>query len=189
MHNQNDGLGIALLAAAALFEYIFPPFPGDTITALGGALVTGFGWNLGLVFFAVCVGALAGSFIDYGIGVWIAKKKPPKPDGKIQKLVARFHRHGAAYLIVSRFLPGVRALFFVAAGMANMKPAPVLLWSGLSAVLWNALLISIGLSIGNNLDTIGQFVTTYSIFVWVVIGCVVIGWGVKKLFFTTTKHL
>jgi membrane protein DedA with SNARE-associated domain len=90
--------------------------------------------------------------------------------------VAKFHRHGAAYLVLNRFLPGIRSLFFVAAGLAEMRPGAVLGYSALSAALWNLGLIGIGSALGANFETLLAWVERYTLAAWLVIGGVALLW-------------
>jgi membrane protein DedA with SNARE-associated domain len=84
--------------------------------------------------------------------------------------VARFRRHGPAYLVLNRFLPGIRALFFVAAGLAGMRPRDVLLYGGISVALWSAVIIVAGALVGANLDSLERLVRHYSAICWAVLG-------------------
>ena len=46
-------------------------------------------------------------------------------------------KRGNWYLAANRFLPALRAFFFVGAGLANMPLRAVIFWGGLSAAVWN----------------------------------------------------
>jgi membrane protein DedA with SNARE-associated domain len=165
---NNNPVGLSILAASAAIEYIFPPFPGDTITLFGAFLITARGWSFVLVFTAVLLGSGVGAMADYYFGRWLARREAAWTGRRarvrqvIDDLVERFRRHGEAYIVLNRFLPAVRAFFFVAAGMAGLRPGRVLLWSLVSAALWNLLLISVGAAVGANWQRIQWFATTYS---------------------------
>lgn len=179
---QNNVLGLALLAASAALEYIFPPFPGDTITLLGAILITGYGWSFGLVFGAVMLGSLAGSMAAFFLGALLSRRRAQRRGDKaaaveksiIDGLVERFRRRGPAYLVVNRFLPGIRSLFFVAAGLAGMRPVPVLFYSALSAALWNLALIAAGALLGANLGSLEHLVRDYTAVAWIVLAAVAV---------------
>lgn len=185
--HQNNPLGWAVLGLSALVEYVFPPFPGDTITLFGAFLITAKGWSFVAVLVSVLIGSGAGAMLDFRFGVWLKKRELSKPSkrpearAKINRLVARFERHGEAFIVLNRFLPGVRALFFVAAGMAGMRPARVLLWATVSALLWNLLLIALGTLVGANFEELKAFMSTYSHFVWAILVALVLAWLVKVL--------
>ena len=181
--DQDNPIGLAVLASSALIEYVFPPFPGDTITLFGAVLITAYGWSFVAVFGAVMTGSVGGSMLAYLLGHrWQTRRTrrsrgtAPAPNQRrtLDQLVAKFERHGAAYLVVNRFLPGVRALFFVAAGMARMRPRAVLFYSALSAALWNLGIIALGGVLGLNFETLKSWMTRYAIVSWTVVGAVVV---------------
>jgi membrane-associated protein len=185
--HQNNPLGWGVLCLSALVEYVFPPFPGDTVTLFGAFLITAKGWSFVAVLLSVLLGSGAGAMIDFRFGKWLKKRELATPGkrremrARINRLVDRFHRHGEVFIIVNRFLPGVRALFFVAAGMAGMRPGRVLLWATVSALLWNLLLIALGSLLGANFEELVAFMATYSHFVWAIIALLLAAWLVKSL--------
>lgn len=141
----------------ALIEYVFPPFPGDLVVVLG-AVAAGAGQQpLIPVFVAVTVGAVLGTAIDWWVGRRAAAsldRLSPRRRRVIERLVEGFRRVGPALLVVNRFAPGIRALFFVAAGVAGLRLAPVVGWSTVSATAWNALLMGVGLQVGWHLEDV-----------------------------------
>lgn len=177
---QNNLVGYAIMAGAAAIEYVFPPFPGDTITLFGAVLITAYGWSFAGVFGAVMVGSIAGAMIAFGFGhrirVWRSRRADKQHDrvAAIDDLVDKFRRYGAIYLVINRFLPGIRALFFVAAGMAAMRPLAVMFYSAVSAALWNLGLIALGSLIGANFEQLLGWVRTYSIVAWIAVGAVIL---------------
>ncbi len=176
--SSNDPVGLLVLAASAMIEYVFPPFPGDTITLFGAVLITAYEWSFTAVFSAVLAGSVAGAMLAFYGGRYLARRGRPRPDSKrgkaIARLVAKFHRRGPAYLVLNRFLPGLRALFFVAAGMAQMRALSVAVYAAISAALWNLGLIGIGALLGANLETLKRWVARYTMVVWIALGAAAI---------------
>lgn len=176
---QHEWVALLALLVSSVIEYVFPPFPGDTVTLAGAVLVTGFGWAFAPVFAAVTLGSILGSAIAFWAGQWLWRRGLLSPHdgahgeaarGTLARLVTRFERHGEAYLVINRFLPGIRALFFVAAGLARMRLGRVLLFSALSATLWNLAIMAIGLAIGHNLAVIERVVQSWSVAMFIAIG-------------------
>ena len=166
-----NGWGLLLLGAAALIEYVFPPFPGDAIVVFGTFLVVRRGWSAAGVFGSVLLGSAIGSMAVYAVGRALADRGHRRP--AIDAIIARFSRHGALYLVLNRFLPSVRALFFVAAGMARLPWAQVLGWGLVSAAAWNAILLALGLALGASWEKLQTILVAYSEVAWALLGIVV----------------
>lgn len=183
--------GMGILFASSFIEYVFPPFPGDTVTLFGAFLAANFEWSVPLVFAVVTLGSLAGSAADYGLGRRLARTpieqlsgRKKKAREKVQPIIAKFEKHGAVYVVVNRFLPGIRAFFFIAAGMAGLPLGKVLLWGAVSAAAWNGLIIALGFAIGKNWDRLLGLLRTYTTGAYILIGVIVIAlivrWLVKR---------
>jgi len=174
---NHNTLGLALLCLSACIEYLFPPFPGDMITVFGAFLVARRGWSGPAVFGAVTVGSAVGCMLDYALGRWLARTEARWTRGRLARwrpqidaLVARFARHGALYIAINRFIPSLRGLFFIAAGMARLPWWKVLAFGTLSALLWNTLLLLLGLTVGQSWDRLVSLFQTYGILFWCVFG-------------------
>ncbi|RMH37753.1 MAG: DedA family protein [Deltaproteobacteria bacterium] len=168
----NSPVGLAVLAASAAVEYVFPPFPGDTVTLFGAILISARGWSFWAVYAAAVVGSVAGGLVAFRVGGAIARRRGADAARAVDRLVARFRRHGPWYLAVNRFVPGVRGLFFVAAGMAGMTWRQVVGYGALSAAAWNALVIAAGSAVGANLDRLQAWARTYAAVVWALLAVV-----------------
>jgi membrane protein DedA with SNARE-associated domain len=191
LSSGQSAAGLAVLFASAAVEYVFPPFPGDSITLFGAFLAATEGWSVPLVFTAVTLGSVVGAVLDYALGRRLARIPRDRLSGRrralmerAQSIVDRFERHGAGYIAVNRFLPGIRALFFVAAGMARLPMGKVIMWGAVSAAAWNALIIGAGFAVGKNWDRLLELLHTYTLVAWIIVGVVVISlvvrWAWKK---------
>ena len=168
-----------MLFASALIEYLIPPLPGDTFVIGGAVLVAAFGWHFVPVLAVVTAGATFGAWLDFKIGQWLVRTNRLERFGEngreaIDGIVRQMRKHGPIYLAVNRFLPGIRAFFFVAAGIAGLKTGQVILWSTVSALAWNTGLVALGYALGKNLDTLSDVLTQYSIVVWSVMGALML---------------
>ena len=169
----------AMLFGSALIEYLVPPLPGDTFVVAGCVLVAAFDWHPLPVLLVVTAGAVLGAWLDFRVGLWLVRtgrlaRFGPRAQQAIAGVVQRMRERGPVYLAVNRFVPALRAFFFVAAGIAGLRTSQVLLWSGVSALAWNILLVALGYALGTNLDALETIVTQYAIVVWSVIGALVV---------------
>jgi membrane-associated protein len=146
------------------------------------------------VYLAMTFGALLGGLAAWGFGVWLANHEDSWPSflrtpGATRALDAvrrGYEQHGAMYLAVNRFLPALRAFFFVGAGLSRMSAGRVIVFGGISAALWNALLMVLGYAVGNNWEALRELAERYAAATLVLIVLAVIAvagrflWGNRR---------
>lgn len=170
-----EGAGIwtavVLLFFSAMIEYVFPPFPGDTIT-LFGAFLIGIGMFPFLPIFAsICLGSLFGTVVVYTVGLKLGKPYFEKknfrfcPIEKLDILHTWFKRWGAWPIAINRFIPAFRAFIILGAGIAGMKFWKVLVFSAASILAWNGLIMLAGWYLGNNWSQLHNFFQAYTVVV------------------------
>ena len=169
----------ALLFFASLIEYVFPPFPGDAIALLGVFLAVTAGMSGPWTYLALNLGALLGGLLAYAFGRYFAdaERRPAflrseKTAAMLNDVEKTIATHGAIILMGNRFIPAMRAFFFVGAGMARVPAWKVALYGGLSACAWNGLLFGLGALAGHNLPLLQTWVERYSL---VAVGLFVLG--------------
>jgi membrane protein DedA with SNARE-associated domain len=170
----------ALLFASAFLEYVVPPVPGDTVVVVGVALVAAFDWPVLPVFGMTLAGSVLGSAVDFAVGRWLARTGRVARLGRrrrlaVEGLVAAFRRHGSVYLALNRFVPGVRALFFVAAGLAGVSWPRAMLWAGVSALGWNLVLVGLGVLAGRNIAALEAWVGRWNLLLGGVLVVLLVG--------------
>jgi membrane-associated protein len=158
-----------LLALACLVEYVFPPFPGDSVALFGVFLAVTAGYSGWATYVALNVGATVGGLLAYGFGRLFSDpaKRPAflaseRSKRAIATLEEQYARHGGLYLLVNRFVPALRAFFFVAAGIARVPVWQVIVYGGASAMLWNALLFALGWLAGESFEVLEGWVARYA---------------------------
>ena len=184
--NENV-LGYAVLFVSSFIEYVFPPFPGDTVTLFGAFLIAVRKWSYVAVFCSVTAGSIIGASLDYLIGKKLGKKsgKEEAPDlfckgsavlteEKYRYIKEKFDKYGASVIILNRFMPGIRAFFFVVAGMTGMKFFPVQFFNLISVILWNLLIIQVGFLVGDNWEGLLNIFSLYSKIVGIMLLLLVI---------------
>ncbi|AGC48336.1 DedA family protein [Myxococcus stipitatus DSM 14675] len=173
-------LGLLVLGVAAALEYVVPPFPGDTITLLGGVYAVRGTQPWALVFLVVVAGSVLGAFINYQVGHWLAQRFDANPErsyfgithARLQEVQSRMRRSGPWLLVVNRFLPGIRGLIFVAAGAARMPRLNALGLGAVSAMAHTGLVLALGAAVGGNLEKLTALISRYQ---YAVVGLVVVG--------------
>jgi membrane protein DedA with SNARE-associated domain len=166
--------GILFLAAFA--EHVFPPFPGDLLVVVGAWYAVQGQLSWAATFLSVTAGSVAGAWIDHAVGAALgrrlergAARRSPAFEERLARFEAGYRRWGALLLVGNRFLPGVRAFVFVAAGASGIPLRKVLLLGGLSAALWNGLLLGAGAFAAHNVTELIALVDRYTRFATVVL--------------------
>lgn len=166
-----------ILFFGSFVEYVFPPFPGDTLVLLGAWYAVHGALSWPVTFLAVTAGAVAGAWIDFRVGVALgrrldrsAHRRGGFTEERLRRVEAGYRRYGAWFLLANRFLPGVRAFLFVAAGAAGIPVGRVLLFGGISAALWNALLLAVGTLLVTNVDELTGLARQYTSLAYLAMG-------------------
>ena len=162
-----------VLFLSSLVEYVFPPFPGDTITLAAAVLSGVYGFAPLPLFLALFAGSLAGTVVDYYAGRGMVKLWPGA-EKTLERARTRLKNLGWVLVLFNRFFPGIRAFILVAAGMEGMGPARVLVLSGISALAWNALIFAAGWAVGNNFTRLQALFHAYASVFYMVFGLVVV---------------
>jgi membrane protein DedA with SNARE-associated domain len=173
----------ALVAAAAAVEYVFPPVPGDTVALFAVALAVRAQLHWAFVYLAMTAGALLGGLAAWSFGLWLADHedgwpsflKTPGATRALDAVRRGYARHGAMYLAANRFLPALRAFFFVGAGLSKMSAVPVLVYGGISAAVWNGILMAAGFAIGNNWDVLREVAQRYTVATLILVLLALVG--------------
>lgn len=150
---------LALVGMGQALEYLFPPAPADSLTLAASVLASRSGANWLLIVLSSTIGSIIGSVAAWYIGEWIVRThriehlRPSQRRG-VDRVLAAFEKHGAIWLCTNRFLPGLRAFFFIAAAMAGIPLRVSIAWSAISALLWSVLIVAIGVQLANNLEAL-----------------------------------
>jgi membrane protein DedA with SNARE-associated domain len=150
-----------IICAGAAVENVVPPIPADTFVVLGAVLTAAGRASPRLVFFWTWLANIAGAFGVYALsrahgnrffgtaaGHWLLKPHQLEQVGRF------YARWGWPAIFVSRFLPGLRAVVPVFAGVAGVRPVVVLLPVTIASALWYGFLVYLGAFAGRNLDSI-----------------------------------
>jgi membrane-associated protein len=169
----------AVLFAATVVEYVFPPFPGDLVVLLGAWYAVEGVLSWPVTFLSVTAGAVVGAWIDYRLGAAIglrldrtAAVRSPRWEVRLARFEASYRRWGAWLLLANRFLPGVRAFVFYAAGASGLPLRKVLLYGAISAALWNTVLLAAGALAVENVGELVRLFERYTHLAWTALAAV-----------------
>jgi membrane protein DedA with SNARE-associated domain len=170
----------AMVFASCVLESFFPPWPADLISLYAGFLA-GRGLVATEAVFAAAVvgtqgGVMAVFFLSrrWGRALLAGPAGRYIPVGRLQSLEGWFARWGAPAIAVSRFFPGIRALVMPAAGLAGFAAWKVWLYAGVSVVIWNALVVGLGVFAGSHMVWAKQVLIRYNTVAGAIVGIAVL---------------
>ena len=190
--NQFGYIGVFLLIA---IENIFPPIPSEVILTFGGYMTTYSNLNVPLVILSSTLGSLVGAIVLYYIGKILNKDRLKKiVSGKIGKILclkqddidkadAWFDKRGEKCVFFCRFVPIVRSLISIPAGMSEMKLSKFFLYTTIGSLIWNSVLVILGSIVGENWESIVSIFDTYSNIALILLIILFVGfviWFYKK---------
>ena len=177
-------LGVFLLIT---IENVFPPIPSEVILLFGGFMTTYTKLNIVIMVISATLGSVLGAIILYYIGKIFNKERLKKIiSGKLGKILRLknsdidaadrwFDTRGQKTVFLCRFVPIVRSLISIPAGMSEMPLGKFLLYTTAGSLIWNVILIIIGSIVGNNWSSILNVFDTYQNIVIVILGVIFIG--------------
>jgi len=159
--NAITGFAVACLERTGYFgaaflmalESMIFPIPSEAVMPFVGFLVVDGKWNLELAILATSFGSIVGSLASYAMGYYGGKPFILKV-GKylllnkhdLQRAEDFFNRRGGTLtLFISRFIPVIRHLISIPAGMGKMPLAPFLGATLVGATMWNSFLLVCGM--------------------------------------------
>ncbi|MCJ8006487.1 DedA family protein [Lederbergia wuyishanensis] len=175
-------IGILILIA---IENIFPPIPSEVILLFGGFMTIKTELTvMGVVWFAT-LGSVVGAVVLYGIGHLINVDRLEKIVGKyghylrltkddLNKADAWFAKYGVWTVFFCRFIPLIRSLISIPAGMANMNFGLFLLLTAVGTFIWNIVLVNLGAAVGESWEDIVKIMDVYSNIIYIVLVVLVI---------------
>lgn len=169
--NSYGYLGVFLLIA---IENIFPPIPSEVILLFGGFMTTYTKLNIFGMVIASTLGSIFGAIILYYVGKIFNKDRLKRIiSGKVGKVLRLknsdiekadkwFDTKGQKTVFFCRFIPLVRSLISIPAGMSEMPFVKFLLYTTFGSLIWNIVLIVVGNILGENWESILSILNTYS---------------------------
>ncbi len=169
--NQFGYLGVFLLIA---IENIFPPIPSEVVLLFSGFMTTYTELNIVFMIIAATLGSLIGAIVLYYVGKILNKERLKKiVSGKVGKILRLknediekadkwFDTKGNKTVFFCRFIPIVRSLISIPAGMSEMPMLKFLIYTIAGSTIWNTVLIVIGNKVGENWVNILNIFEQYS---------------------------
>ncbi|WP_114203307.1 DedA family protein [Janibacter anophelis] len=182
------GPGIAL---GIFLENLFPPIPSEVILPLAGFTAAQGRYSMVEAILWATLGSVTGALLLYGIGAAlglerlrvIAHRMPLVDVADIDRTDAWFGRHGHKAVFFGRFVPGIRSLISIPAGIDRMPLVQFLGYTTAGSLIWNTLFIWIGHQLGDRYHLVEQYMDPISKVVYLLIILAAVGvlaWMVRR---------
>ena len=171
-------IGVFLLIA---LENIFPPIPSEVILVFGGFMTTYTKLLIPLMVLFATLGSLLGAMVLYYIGKIFNKEKLKKiVKGKLGKVLRLkktdiekadkwFDNKGNKAVFFCRFVPIVRSLISIPAGMSEMPLKKFVIYTVCGSLIWNTVLIVLGSIVGKKWEVIVFYLDKFSTIVLILL--------------------
>lgn len=158
--------GVAFLMA---LESMVVPLPSELVLPFAGYLAATGQFNFWLVWLASVIGSLIGSLISYYMGLWGGNKFIRSfgkycflDEADLIKTEEWFKKRGESVIFIARFVPVVRHLISIPAGIGRMDLKKFTLYTITGAACWNLILIWLGYYLGQNWRMIRNYSEYFS---------------------------
>jgi membrane protein DedA with SNARE-associated domain len=183
--NQCGYVGVFLLMT---LESMVAPVPSELVMPFAGFLIFTGQFGVVPVLVASTLGSIVGSLLSYGMGM--LGKPVVLRYGRYLLLNVHhlewtekfFLRHGGKTIFISRFIPVVRHLISIPAGLARMPLIPFILYTAVGATLWNMFLVYLGVRLKENWRVIQQYthILDYFVVAGLIGATVYLVWKIKR---------
>ncbi len=159
--------GVVFLMA---LESMVVPLPSELVLPFAGYLAATGQMSFWLVWLASVIGSLIGSLISYYMGLWGGKKFVSTvgkycllDETDLTKTEEWFKKSGESVIFIARFVPVVRHLISIPAGIGKMDLKKFSFYTVVGAAIWNLILIWLGYYLGQNWRMIRNYSEYFSI--------------------------
>ena len=170
-------IGIILLMA---LESSFFPFPSEVVIPPAAYLASKGQFSLFGVIASGIFGSLLGAWFNYLIAYFLGRPAILKigklfglKESKLLRVERFFAQHGEISTFIGRLLPVIRQYISFPAGLAEMNQFRFLLFTGIGAGIWVAILAYIGYLVGNNSRLIMRY-SHKSVLVLSLFSCILV---------------
>jgi membrane protein DedA with SNARE-associated domain len=152
-----ETLGYPSVFILMVMESMVFPVPSEAVMPFAGFLIVQKSFSFAMVIMVSTAGSIVGSLISYAIGYYggmpFVKKFGKYALLDVEELEATqrfFKKRGEITILICRFIPVVRHLISIPAGIGKMNLLTFSVFTVIGAGLWNAFLTYVGYVLKNN---------------------------------------
>ncbi|MCR4333869.1 MAG: VTT domain-containing protein [Patescibacteria group bacterium] len=166
------GIATLIFAESGLLFGIF--FPGDSLLFAAGLLSAAGFLSFGPLVLFVVVAAIVGDSVGYWFGANVGTAFFKRKDSLFfkQEYLKRtelfYQKYGGRAIVLARFVPIVRTLAPILAGIGSMTYGTFLKYNMLGGLLWGAGMLSLGYFLGSVIPNSEHYVLPISLVIIVV---------------------
>ncbi|HEY0482179.1 MAG TPA: DedA family protein [Kofleriaceae bacterium] len=167
-------------------ESTLVPIPSELVMPLAGYMASQGEFSLPVILVINTSAALLGSGLCYWIGV-VGGKPFLSKYGKyflirqhdIDRTEAFFAKHGNKTILIGRFLPVIRHVISVPAGIARMPLRGFFLQTFLGATIWGGTLILLGYYVGANWEAFAGTLKRVDLLIGIILVLALVALGIR----------
>lgn len=160
LHWYDANMNYLAVGALMTLESSFIPFPSEVVIPPAVYVAcnpeSAGGMKVWLVVLAGTLGALLGALINYLLSLWLGRpiiyafarsrvgRMLQLSEEKLQRAEVYFNDHGVVSTLVGRFIPVIRQLISIPAGLSRMNLLSFSFFTTLGALAWNCVLALLG---------------------------------------------
>lgn len=166
------GLALLVFAESGLLIGIF--LPGDSLLFAAGLLSAGGFLEFGPLAAVVAVSAILGDSVGYWFGRNVGDNLFKRKDSRLfkQEYIERtqkfYRKYGGRAVVLARFVPVVRTLAPILAGVGKMRYSRFISYNALGAILWGAGMVAVGFFLGVLIPNSERYVLPLSLLIIVI---------------------
>lgn len=176
-----------------LIENVFPPIPSEVILLFSGFFSSYTSLSVFYMILASTLCSFLGAIILYYIGKIFNKERLKKivngrlgkilflKENDIDKADEWFDNKGNKSVFFCRFVPIVRSLISIPAGMSEMPMGKFIIYTICGSMIWNTVLICLGYRLGSNWEYVLTILDKYQMVV-IVILVIIFGYVIIKFY-------
>ncbi|MEI4280606.1 DedA family protein [Klenkia terrae] len=179
-----ETLGPVGVGLTIFIETVVPPIPSEVVLSAAGVLINDGRMALVPTILFATLGSVLGAAVLYQVGRSLGPRRshafldrlPLVKTADVDRTFEWFERHDRPAVFFGRMVPIVRSFVSVPAGVVKMPWAQFLAYTTLGSLIWNSLLIGLGVALG---DVVNDYLQYFDYVIYVAVVAVVVWFVVR----------
>lgn len=162
-----------------VLESMVAPVPSELVMPFAGFLVADGKMSLWLVILITSLASLTGSLLSYFVAYFGGKEVIHRfgkffllDKGELEWTERWFEKRGSITILVSRFIPVVRHVISIPAGLARMNLKHFVAYTLIGATIWNTFLLFVGIKLRERWELVHEYSSQLDV---VIVALLVLG--------------